>query len=146
MGLRTGETVERKDPVGIDQEERAWEGVGGASQQVVTEPLIIQNSAGDSYNAGATVTTDECPDCIITQLYYQLRYVAGGTRSITITVTLGGEEILSFGGNIGQSLPAMSIPLPNWRVREGTPITYTSSVGAGGAVVFIVRLYGFPSA
>jgi hypothetical protein len=146
MGLRTGETVERKDPVGIDQEERAWEGVGGASQQVVTDILTIKNSAGDSYSTGATVTTDECPDCILTQLYYQLKYVAGGTRAIDLTITLGGEEVLHFEGNNGQNLPAMSIPLPNWRVREGTPITYTSSVGAGGAVVFIMRLYGFPSA
>jgi len=146
MGLRTGETVERKDPVGIDQEARTWEGVGGASQEVVTEPLVISNSAGDSYGTGATTTTDSMPDCILTQIYYQLEYTAGGTRNIYLTVTLGGEEILAFEGNNGQNLPAMAIPLPNWRVREGTPLTFYSSVGVGGSVTVIVRLYGYPSA
>jgi len=146
MGLRTGETVERKDPVGIDQEERAWEGVGGASQQVVTEPLVLQNSAGDVYISGITTTTDSAPDCILTMLYYQLRYVAGGTRIIRLTVTLGGEEVLDYEGINGQDIPAVVIPLPNWRVREGTPLTFYSNVGAGGSVTFVVRLYGFPSA
>lgn len=146
MGLRTGEQVTRKDPVGMDQESRTWEGVGGASQQVITDSLVIANSAGDTYNTGVTTTTDEMPDCILTMLYYQLRFVSGGTRTIRLTVTLGGEEVLYYVGINGQSVPGVVIPLPNWRVRAGTPITYSSDVGAGGSVDMVFRLYGYPSA
>jgi len=146
MGLITGDRVEIRDPALIDQQYRAYEGVGGASQQVITEALVIANDAGDSYPTGATVNNQSIDeDCVLTGIYAQLQYVAGGTRAITLSVTLSGQEIYRFEGFNGQSIPAINIPLPEWRIRKGENLTFTSSVGAGGSVTLIFKLYGFPS-
>ncbi len=150
MGLITGERITPTDPVSIDQEYRSYEGIGGASQQVITEALVIARYASgdlDTFNTGAITSNDPIEeDVILTGIYCQPKYVAGGTRSYRIDVTLAGENVFSIDSHNGTLLPAVFIPLPNWRIKKDDNLKFDSTVGAGGSVEVIIRFYGFRSA